>query len=163
MGRGVIVGEKCIIGTPPPSSTVSGIGGGSEKEGDLEDKTISISNNTTLSPQCTINAGVILEEAVIIDTLVTIHRGARVGGHTKICAGCQLSPGAKVKEWMVVWGGNGTNGFGLRRRRITTLSSTAMAGLDGRMVEESRMVVLKKEREALGKLLVPAGSGTRRR
>ena len=160
IGRGVVVGEKCVLGTPPGSgSTDLGV---DEGQAGMEDKTIQISNYTMVSPQSALHAGVVLEEAVIVDTLVTVGRGARVGGHTKICAGCRLAPGARVKEWMVVWGGNGNNGVG-QRRRLTSLSSTAVAGLDGRMVEESRLVVLRKEREALGKLLVPAGSGARRR
>ncbi|RJE17379.1 transferase hexapeptide, partial [Aspergillus sclerotialis] len=138
VGRGVIIGEKCVLGTPPGSSSIDlGVAGGNEGQWGMEDnKTIQISNYATLSPQSAIHAGVVLEEAVIIDTLVTIGRSARVEGHTKICAGCQLPPGARVKEWMVVWGGNGNNGVG-QRRRLTSLSSTAVAGLDGRMVEES--------------------------
>lgn len=169
IGRGCVVGERCVIGSGPPSmgsgsgSMQPGTGMGSmegkEEQSQPQSQSIHISNMVTLSPHSTINPGVRLDEAVIIDSLATVQRGARIGRHTKICAGCHVPANTRVGEWMVLWGTG--DGFG-RRKRIANIPGSAMAGLDGRLVEESRLVVLRKERDALSRLLVPTG-GSRRR
>lgn len=147
-----MIGEKSVVGCAP-SPASPGVSGDAREE-----QPIHISNAVTLSPLATVHPGVRLDEAVIVDSLATVHRGARVGRHSKICAGCVVPARARVGEWMVLWGSGG--GFGRRKRVAMALSGST--GLDGRVVEESRLVVLRKEREALGRLLVPAG-GSRRR
>lgn len=153
-----------MIGSGPPSM---GSGSGSIQPGTgmegmegNEEQSIHISNMVTLSPYSTINPGVRLDEAVIIDSLVTVQRGARIGRHTKICAGCHVPANMRVGEWMVLWGSG--DGFGRRKRIANIPPGSGTTGLDGRLVEESRLVALRKERDALSRLLVPTG-GSRRR
>lgn len=156
-----MVGEKCVIG-PPPDANGTGVGAGAGAgEGSTttdtsEEKGITIADSVTISPLSTIHPGSTVEEAAVIDTLATIGRRARIGAHTKVCAGCAVPEGASVGDWMVVWGP--ADKLGRRKRRVPT----APAGLDGRIVEESRLMVLSKEREALSRLLVPTGASRKR-
>lgn len=158
IGRGCVLGEKCVVG-----SEAAGAGEGSstdadadafEKEGDA----ITISDSVTIAPLSTVQPGSTLAEAAVVDTLATIARRASIGRHAKVCAGCTVPVDARVGDWMVVWGA----ADGLARRKRVVGAGASAAGVDGRMVEDSRLVVLGKEREALSRLLVPAGASRRR-
>ena len=90
-----------------------------------------------------------------------------IGAHSKICSGCEVSDNVKIRDWTVVWGSGA--GFGQRRRtRATEKMSSATAAtqgiqaLEGRVIEDARLMVLQKEREALVRLIGPGGGGRRR-
>lgn len=172
IGEGCIISEKCVVGqppTPPPapgqsqpqSSPGTGTGG---KEGTPS----RISHNVTLAPLATIHPGTHIHSAVTIDTLATIHAHANIGSHAKICASCHVPPKTVIRDWTVVWGSGA--GIGQRRKRAVkaTVNNGCGAGggqgfgppLEGRVIEEARLVVLQKEREALVKLIgATAGAG----
>lgn len=75
-------------------------------------------------------------------------------------------------EWTVVWGAGA--GFGQRRRKRAVgamgvsphvvVPQQQGQALKGRVVEDARLIVLSREREALARMIavVPAGSGRRR-
>lgn len=101
----------------------------------------------------------------MIEALAIIRRGADIGSHAKICSACDIT--GKVGEWFVVWG----KGPGMRRKRARGLKAMSPAVLDaarvaqvaipapapaGKVIEDARLMVLQKEREALGRMLVPA-------
>jgi len=99
---------------------------------------------------------------------VTIHRGADIGSHSKICSGCEIPAKGKVDEWVVVWG----SGLGQRRKRareakgpgpaVVVAAQVAQVPVPGpapkgKVIEDARLMVLQKEREVLAKMIVPAG------
>jgi hypothetical protein len=99
--------------------------------------------------------------------LATINRRVSIGAHSKICSGCDVSEDVTIRDWTVVWGFGA--GFGQRRRtRATEKMSSATAAaqgfqaLEGRVIEDARLMVLQKEREALVKLIGSGGGGRRR-
>ncbi|KAI9376028.1 trimeric LpxA-like protein [Aspergillus egyptiacus] len=167
IGDGCIVCERSVIGTPPapvPASAggsggYGGGGGGEMKE--KEEVPVLISSNVTIGPLATVQAGVQIHSAVVVEAHAVVKRGVEIGAHSKICARCELAEGARVGEWVVVWGG----GKGVvRRRRIQGKAGKAVvmhAGpttdgvLEGRVIEDARLKVLRREREALARLIPP--------
>ncbi|KAL4932110.1 transferase hexapeptide domain protein [Aspergillus undulatus] len=163
IGEGCIIAEKSVIGTPPnlqpgsgstPPQIRTGIGTGGEEQG------ITISNNVTIGAQVTIASGVRLHSGVVVDNQVTIGRGADVGAHSKICAGTEILDKARVKEWVVVWGGGRGSGVRTRARvQDKVVSSFAADGdlkgvMEGRVIEDARLVAVRREREMLSRLIV---------
>ncbi|KAL3475453.1 trimeric LpxA-like protein [Aspergillus californicus] len=160
IGEGSIVSEKAVIGSPPAPG---GYGGGGEK---TEGMPITISANVTIGPLAVVRPGVHLHSGVVVESHAVINRGVDIGGHSKICARCEVAQGAKIKEWVVVWGVG--KGFGLRRRvraQGKVVSPVVFGAgepvLEGRVIEDARLMVLRKEREALGKF-IPQTAGKRK-
>ena len=160
IGDGCIIGEKTIFGTAPtsPSSLPS------------SDPPIPIrlSYFVTIGPQSPVKAGAHIHSSTVIESLVSINRHADIGSHSKICSSCQVPERGKVTEWTVVWG----SGIGQRRRRareakipgpaVTVAAQVAQVPAPGpappgKVIEDARLMVLQKEREILGRMLVPAG------
>ncbi|KAJ5231822.1 uncharacterized protein N7469_006410 [Penicillium citrinum] len=160
IGDGCIIGEKTIFGTAPtsPSSLPSSD----------PPTPIRLSYFVTIGPQSTIKAGAHIHSSAVIESLVSINRYAEIGSHSKICSSCQVPERGKVTEWTVVWG----SGIGQRRRRtreakipgpaVTVAAQVAQIPAPGpappgKVIEDARLMVLQKEREILGRMLVPAG------
>lgn len=109
----------------------------------------------------------------MIESLAVVGRNASIGSHSKVCAGCDIPDEVVIGEWTVVWGSG--SGFGQRRRKRTVgfgkvgPESGSGSGLpvsvpEARVVEDARMIVLQKEREALVRMLaVSAGGASKRR
>lgn len=102
-----------------------------------------------------------------------IRRGADIGSHAKVCSGCEIGAGGSVGEWVVVYG----QGPGMRRKRArgvkamspavvgaAQVTQTPLPGAApaGKVVEDARLMVLQKEREVLGRMLVPAAGGRKK-
>ncbi|KAL2869848.1 Mg-dependent acid phosphatase [Aspergillus lucknowensis] len=182
IGGECIISEKCIIGTPPTTTTTtttssssssvpdaSSAGGGGGGSGG-EEFAIHISSNVTVGPLATINPGVTIHNSVVVETAAIINRGVDLGAHSKVCARCEISAGADIPPWVVVWGAG--RGFGLRRRvrsqgrKVNPIvSSLGGSGsgegsnegiLEGRIVEDARLIGMKREREALAKFIAGA-------
>jgi len=75
-----------------------------------------------------------------------------------------------IRDWTVVWGSGA--GFGQRRKRAAKAATTTGVGaavqgqgqvLEGKVIEDARLVVLKKEREALVRLIGASAAGSRRK
>ncbi|GMG01186.1 unnamed protein product [Aspergillus oryzae var. brunneus] len=164
----IIIGENCIISekstigaapTQPPSFL---------RESRTSDGLpVRISSCVTVGPLATILPGAHIHSAVTIEALATVHRRVSIGAHSKICSGCEVSDNVKIRDWTVVWGSGA--GFGQRRRtRATEKMSSATAttqgiqALEGRVIEDARLMVLQKEREALVRLIGSGGGGRRR-
>ena len=182
----VIIGERCIISekstigtasptpTPTPNGTPTGseTGAGTGKEEGIPTR---ISHSVTIAPLASILPGAHLHSSVTIDSLAIIHPRANIGSHAKVCAGCHVPRKASVKDWTVVWGSGA--GFGQRRKRATKAATAGVGGmmqqqqqqqqgqlpLEGRVIEDARLVVLQKEREALVKLIGSSGAAAPRR
>ncbi|KAI9932693.1 hypothetical protein ASPWEDRAFT_22463 [Aspergillus wentii DTO 134E9] len=161
IGDGSIISEKSVIGiaptAPPPSSTHG-----------REGIPIRISNAVVVGPQASVFPGAHIHSSTVVESLAIIHKRASLGSHSKVCAACEVPPNAVVREWSVVWG-SGT-GFGQRRKRAKGKMSSAVAvaqgiqGLEGKVIEDARLIVLHKEREALSRMIgSSAGAGARRR
>ncbi|KAL2812535.1 trimeric LpxA-like protein [Aspergillus granulosus] len=167
IGSECIISEKSVIGTAPGTiGSTTGSGNGSE------DGAIQISSNVTVGPMATISAGVTIHSGVIVETAAIINRGVEIGSHTKICARCEISAGANIREWAVVWGAG--KGLGLRRRvrtqggkvnpivqslnsgSATVGGETEEGALEGRVIEDARLLGMKREREALAKFIAGA-------
>ena len=78
-----------------------------------------------------------------------------------------------IPEWTVVWG----TGVGQRRKRARTARDPVPAVVvaaqvaqtpvpapapEGKIIEDARLMVLQKEREVLGRLIVPVGASKRK-
>lgn len=78
-----------------------------------------------------------------------------------------------MPEWTVVYG----SGVGQRRKRARAAREPApavviaaqVAGIavpapapEGKIIEDARLMVLQKEREVLGRMIVPAGAGKKK-
>ncbi|KAJ5630981.1 uncharacterized protein N7484_011081 [Penicillium longicatenatum] len=177
IGDGCIISEKAVIGTQPAStsrsrpSTPTTPTSTDEHQHD-QDSTIRVSYFVTIGPQSTIRPGAHIHSSACIEALAIINRHAEIGSHTKICSGVQVPEGSSVPEWTVVWG----NGIGQRRRRAreakmpgpavviaakVTGSPVPGAAPEGRVIEDARLMVLQKEREVLGRMIIPAGAKKR--
>ncbi|KAL4776530.1 hypothetical protein BDW60DRAFT_85745 [Aspergillus nidulans var. acristatus] len=160
IGDGCIISEKSVIGTyPPPAAPADSISSGSGGSG--EEKSIVISNNVIVGLQAVVHPGARVHSFAVVDNQAVIGRGVDVGGHAKVCARCEIFPGARVKEWSVVWGGG--KGTGLKTRvkaQKKVVSPFAMGEkgfegvLEGRAIEDARLVAVKRERDALSRLIV---------
>ncbi|GES61116.1 transferase hexapeptide domain protein [Aspergillus terreus] len=169
IGDDCIISEKATIGAAPtPTSTSASLGSASHPTTD--GLPIRLSGGVSVGPSTTLLPGAHLHSAVCVEALATIHRRVSIGAHSKICAGCVIAENTAIREWMVVWGVPGViNGLGQRRRVrakkvMTSPTATAqgLQSLEGRVVEEARLMALRKEREALARLVVPAGGAKRR-
>ncbi|KAJ5744184.1 hypothetical protein N7533_009054 [Penicillium manginii] len=158
IGDGCIIGEKTIIGATPSSASSSS---------SIETPT-RLSYFVTIGPQCTIKPGAHIHSSSAVEALCTLNRHTDIGSHSKICSGCELPERGSVPEWTVVWG----SGIGQRRRRareaktpgpaVTVAAQVAQIPApgpapSGKVIEDARLMVLQKEREILGRMLVPTG------
>ncbi|OJJ49129.1 hypothetical protein ASPZODRAFT_150068 [Penicilliopsis zonata CBS 506.65] len=175
IGEGCIIGEKSSIGaSPTPTSTTTTPTTPTTTSGSSEAPSIvktRISNAVTIAPLAIVFPGAYIHSAAIVESSATIHRGASVGSHSKICGGCHVPPNGNIPDWTVVWG-VGSNS-GQRRRKRTTgkiVPSAVVAagsvtpqqqGVEGRLIEDARLVVLQRERETLVHMI--GGSATARR
>ncbi|KAL4912537.1 hypothetical protein BDW62DRAFT_206375 [Aspergillus aurantiobrunneus] len=159
IGEGCIISEKTIIGTLP--GTPNNSGSESRSNDEAEEKAIVISSNVTVGIQVVIHPGARLHSGVVVDNQAVVGRGADIGAHSKICARCELADGARVKEWVVVWGAG--KGTGVRRRvKVQKKVVSPLVGdgrgqegvMEGRTVEDARLVAMKREREALARFIV---------
>ncbi|KAF9885207.1 hypothetical protein FE257_000658 [Aspergillus nanangensis] len=162
IGENCIISEKVSIGAPPPSPS-SAPSPSSPSDG----IPIRISSAVTVGPSASILPGAHIHSAVVVEALACIRRRVSIGAHAKVCAGCEIAEQTVLKEWVVVWGKG--EGFGQRRRIrakgvVSSPTSTAqgLQSLEGRVVEEARLMALKREREALSRLVAPVGGGKRR-
>lgn len=178
VGDGCIISEKVVIGaqpTPPsstsPSSSSSPTPQGKETETETPTR---LSYFVTIGPQSIIHPGTYIHSAATIEALVTIHRNAEIGCHAKVCSGCEVPQNGVVAEWVVAWG----SGLGQRRKRAqeakmpgaavvvaaqVTGGSVPVPAPEGRVIEDARLMVLQKEREVLGRMIVSAGAGARKK
>ncbi|KAL4951720.1 trimeric LpxA-like protein [Aspergillus filifer] len=153
IGEGCIIAEKSVIGTPPNTT----LGTRPVTEGG-EEASITISSNVTIGAQVTIHPGAHLHSGVVVDSQVVVGRGADIGAHSKVCARTELLDGARVKEWTVVWGGG--RGVGIRTRAkvqkkvVSPFAPDGKGVLEGRAIEDARLVAVKREREMLSRLIV---------
>ncbi|CAG7953469.1 unnamed protein product [Penicillium nalgiovense] len=181
---GCIICEKAVIGAPPtssrsrspspsrPPSTSPTESGASTPEPRKEIST-RISYFVTVGPLTTVEPGAHIHSSATIEALATIRRGADIGAHSKVCSGCEIAAGGSVAEWVVVYG----QGPGMRRKRargvkemspaVVAASQVAQAPLPGpapagKVIEDARLMVLQKEREVLGRMLVPAVGGRKK-
>ncbi|KAL4881924.1 trimeric LpxA-like protein [Aspergillus karnatakaensis] len=167
IGEGCIISEKCSIGVPPaqkpkPAAGSSGGGEGDEGAGGKEALPILISPNVTIGPQVTVHHGVYIHSAAVIETMAVLFRGVDVGTHAKVCARCEIVEGARVKEWTVVWGSG--RGVGMKRRvrakgkvvNPLLVGAGAEGVREGRVVEDARLVAVKRERETLARYILQA-------
>ncbi|KAJ5349350.1 hypothetical protein N7541_007077 [Penicillium brevicompactum] len=165
VGDGCIICEKAVIGAAPPSSSRSSSPSPSrDTEPTRKESTTRISYFVTIGPSSTVEPGAHIHSSATIEALATIRRGADIGSHAKVCSACEIT--GKVGEWFVVWG----NGPGMRRKRARAAKPLSSAVLDaariaqtavpapapaGKVIEDARLMVLQKEREVLGRMLVP--------
>ncbi|KAL4821915.1 trimeric LpxA-like protein [Aspergillus spinulosporus] len=160
IGDGCIISEKSVIGTyPPPAAAADSTS--SDSGGSGEEKSIVISNNVIIGLQAVVHPGARVHSFAVVDSQAVIGRGVDVGGHAKVCARCEIFPGAKVKEWSVVWGGG--KGVGLKTRvkvqkKVVSPFAFGEKGfegvLEGKAIEDARLVTVKRERDALSRLIV---------
>ncbi|KAA8649735.1 transferase hexapeptide domain protein [Aspergillus tanneri] len=162
-----IIGEKSVIGVAaPPSSSGEGSSNGAKLDS-VEGIPIRFSSSVTVGPTVTILPGVRVHSGASIEALATIKDRVSIGAHARICAGCEVSENTVIRDWMVVWGSG--VGMGQRRRiraRGKMSSTTAVAqgiqSLEARVMEDARLAVLQKEREALSRLIGASSSGRRK-
>ncbi|KAE8355401.1 trimeric LpxA-like protein [Aspergillus coremiiformis] len=161
IGENTIISEKSTIGTIPQHPPTL------QQPRTPDGLPIRISSSVTVGPLATVHPGAHIHSAVTIEALAIVKRRASIGAHSKICAGCEVSENVAIRDWTVVWGAG--TGFGQRRRaRATRKMGSVMAAaqgiqaLEGRLIEDARLVVLQKEREVLVRL-IGSGAGGRRR
>ncbi|KAL3428738.1 trimeric LpxA-like protein [Aspergillus tetrazonus] len=160
IGDGCIISEKSVIGTyPPPAAPADSTSSGSGGNG--EEKSIVISNNVIIGLQAVVHPGARVHSFAVVDNQAVIGRGVDVGGHAKVCARCEIFPGARVKEWSVVWGGGKGTGLKTRikaQKKVVspfTMGEKGFEGvLEGKAIEDARLVAVKRERDALSRLIV---------
>jgi NDP-sugar pyrophosphorylase family protein len=146
--------------------------GGQTVGGGGEDGAIQISPSVTIGPMASVAAGVTIHSGVVIETAAVINQNVDIGGHSKICARAEISAGARIHEWTVVWGAG--KGAGLRRKvrvqggkanpivqSLNGDNAAATAGdkaeeggiLEGRIIEDARLLGMRREREALARFI----------
>ncbi|KAL4808253.1 hypothetical protein BDV18DRAFT_158362 [Aspergillus unguis] len=168
IGEGCVINEKAIVGTyppPPPPKTGTGTNADGKPEGNGEENAIVLSTNAVIGSQTLVHPGVKVHSGAVVDSQVVVGRGAEVGAHSKICARTELSPGARVKEWVVVFGGG--KGGGVRTRAkargkvvspfagANVIDGKAFEGvMEGSFAEDARLLSIKRERDALARLIV---------
>lgn len=183
VGDSCIICEKAVIGAGPnpssrsasPSRTADTDITSSESGAETPKKEAAtrISYFVTVGPLSTIEPGAHIHSSASIEALAIIRRGADVGSHSKVCSGVEIAASGPVGEWVVAWG----SGPGQRRKRargakpmsptvvgaaqITQMPLPASAP-EGRVIEDARLMVLQKEREVLGRMLVPAAGGRKK-
>ncbi|OJI91363.1 hypothetical protein ASPTUDRAFT_113064 [Aspergillus tubingensis CBS 134.48] len=170
IGNGCIISEKSVIGSAPTTSTSttsttstsSGIA--SKDEGSI--LPIRISNSVTIGPGAQILPGAHIHSASCVEARAVIGRRSVVGSHCRVCAGVEVADGDGVADWMVVWGGGNRR----RRRAVGRVEPSKVVfpapaggngggngvggnGLEGRVIEEARLMVLQRERDALVRLI----------
>ncbi|OJJ73260.1 hypothetical protein ASPBRDRAFT_53481 [Aspergillus brasiliensis CBS 101740] len=169
IGNGCIISEKSVIGSAPTATTstqsTTAVAGGiaSKDEGSI--LPIRISNSVTIGPGALILPGAHIHSATSVEARAVIGRRGVVGSHCRVCAGCEVRDGDGVADWMVVWGD------GKRRRRAvgrvepsavvlpggsgnnSAAGGAGNGGLEGRVIEEARLMVLQRERDALVRLI----------
>lgn len=85
IGRGCVVGEKSVVGSPSAGdersrSTPTGAGQSTTDASEREGKgATTIADSVTISSLSAIHPGSTVEEAAVIDTLATVGRRARIG------------------------------------------------------------------------------------
>ncbi|KAK2801926.1 hypothetical protein FQN51_005075 [Onygenales sp. PD_10] len=175
IGEACIIGEKSVIGGPlaaPSSSSATKTAAAaspytdSEAEATTTTKMTILEHSILLAPLTTISAGAHVSAAATIDTSAVLGRRVRVGRHAKVCANCWIPYDGVVGDWVVIWGGGSGGGRLQRRKRHGggTDERGFGVGVGGGIVEESRLVVLNREREGLVKLIgAGAGGGARRK
>ncbi|KAJ5259532.1 hypothetical protein N7478_012513 [Penicillium angulare] len=152
-----------------PSPSQSGESTPTESQNQpTQELTTRLSYFVIIGPQTTVLPGAHIHSSTHVEALCIIHRRADVGSHVKICSGCEVPESGSVPEWMVVWG----SGLGQRRRRVKEAKMPGLAVLvasqvalnpvpgaapEGKVIEDARLMVLQKEREALARMIVPAG------
>jgi carbonic anhydrase/acetyltransferase-like protein (isoleucine patch superfamily) len=184
IGDSCIICEKAVIGAAPspssrspspsrtadPNITSSESGTGTDLKKEAATR---ISYFVTVGPLSTIEPGAHVHSSASIEALAIIRRGADIGSHSKVCSGVEIAASGPVGEWVVVWG----SGPGQRRKRArgTKAMSPAVIGAaqitqaplpapapEGRVIEDARLMVLQKEREVLGRMLVPPAGGKKK-
>ncbi|KAJ5206294.1 hypothetical protein N7491_003087 [Penicillium cf. griseofulvum] len=185
VGDGCIICEKAVIGAPPTSSrspspsrptstsTSTPTESGTSTPEPRKETSTRISYFVTVGPLATVEPGANIHSSATIEALAAIRRGADIGSHSKVCSGCEIAAGGSVPEWVVVYG----QGPGMRRKRARGVKgmSPAVVGAAqvaqtplpgpapaGKVIEDARLMVLQKEREVLGRMLVPAAGGRKK-
>ncbi|WEW60668.1 hypothetical protein PRK78_006155 [Emydomyces testavorans] len=153
IGEGCIIGEKSVIGGPQAAPSTSEYASQASVTPSAPEVTI-IENSVLLGPLATVSSGCHIHSAAVVDASALLGRRVRLGRHAKVCSLCQIPDDGVVEDWIVAWGG-GAGGMGLQRRRRADGrgSKGDTASLNGRAVENARLVVLNKERETLTKLI----------
>lgn len=135
-----------------------------------------LSSSVTVGPHATILPGAYVRSFAVIDALAIVQRSATVGAHSKVCCSCEVPEGEMIGDWLVVWG-NKFSGLGQRKRRRNVNADVKISAvmdkpcdsdngkerLDGKKVEDARLIVLHKEREGLAKLIGMAANSQKRR
>ncbi|KAJ5225774.1 hypothetical protein N7468_006999 [Penicillium chermesinum] len=180
VGDGCIISEKVVIGAAPNNparpSHAPKESTAAEPQADASnqsDTATRLSYFVTIGPQATISPGAHIHSSATVEALARIGRYAEIGSHAKVCAGCEVGERNAVDEWVVVWG----SGLGQRRRRareakgpgpaVVVAAQVAQAAVpgpapEGKLIEDARLMVLQKEREVLGRMIVPAGAGKKK-
>lgn len=158
IGDGCIIGEKTIIGDNEPNSSSS-----TDASGGILTR---ISSSVVVGPQATIRTGSYIRSAAVVDSLAIINRNVTIGAHTKICSSCEITEGATVEDWVVIWAAG--TGIGQRKRRRFVGPAAEEQGHSHRpnakRIEDARLLVLHKEREGLAKMIsLSASGGSKRR
>ncbi|PLN84707.1 trimeric LpxA-like protein [Aspergillus taichungensis] len=179
IGDACIISEKCVLGLPPAqhSHVAAQIG---LRNG--QDHEIRVSASVTLAPGVTVFPGVTVCSAASVESLAVLRNGCVVGSHARVCAGCEVAADVRIPDWVVVWGGVGRPMQRRRRARgkksspvVAAAAAAAAAAsqgqdqdavaaaatLEGKVIEEARLVVLQRERETLTKLV--AAGNTRKK
>lgn len=111
------------------------------------------------------SSGSHIHSAATVDASATLGKRVKIGRHAKVCSLCQIPDDGVVEDWIVVWGG-GAGGMGLQKRKRANGRGNDgnSVGLNGRAVENARLIGVNKERETLTKLIgIGAASAPRRR
>ncbi|KAL2216122.1 transferase hexapeptide domain protein [Thermoascus aurantiacus ATCC 26904] len=186
IGDDCIIGEKSVIGSGPtapnssssntpfsptsPTSPSPALYGYGSSAG--SGRTTRISSYVSVAPGAIIMPGAHVRSAAVIDSLAIVHRNALVGTHSKVCSGCEVPENGMVGDWTVVWGAGPRFGQRRRKRPVETPKTTAATAVNNRtgsgggsggvlsprVVEDARLIVMQKEKEALVKMIgLPAG------